>query len=165
MTFPYCHNMYKQKNCQSICAILPQFILLKCDMSNEANKFHAYSYKIKRCWHHDYTLPKCRIHYLDITAIRYHPLKRKIYDDFLFLEIFVILSGMIFVGTLPIYVIFHDMLHCFAKKICLYPKHFSLVIQTPLRWFLFLFVANIRLHLILINSFIYPRFFFLLRYL
>ena len=84
MTFPYCHNMYKQKNCQSICAILPQFILLKCDMSNEANKFHAYSYKIKRCWHHDYTLPKCRIHYLDITAIRYHPLKRKIYDDFLF---------------------------------------------------------------------------------
>ena len=84
MTFPYCHNMYKQKNCQSICAILPQFILLKCDMSNEANKFHAYSYKIKRCWHHDYTLPKYRIHYPDITAIRYHPLKRKIYDDFLF---------------------------------------------------------------------------------
>ena len=31
---------------------------------------------------------------------------------------------MIFVGTLPIYVIFLDMLHCLAKKICLYPKHF-----------------------------------------
>ena len=115
------------------CALLSKFILLKCDMSRKPEKFHAYSlcgieqYKP----HRDYSqYPNFYLFSITPQSLIWLQKTPKYWYFFYFRKYFVILSRMIFVGTLPIYVIFLDMLHCLAKKICLYPKHFSLVIQT-----------------------------------
>ena len=86
-----------------------------------------------------FTIPE--IYFLNHASIPYQSSKNAkiLIIFFIFGNISLFLSRMIFVGTLPIYVIFLDMLHCLAKKICLYPKHFSLVIQTLHRSFPFHF--------------------------
>ena len=114
---------------------------------HKTGKFHAHSLSLYQVIHNNAFLT---IHNNknSLSQSRLNPLsvfkKRQNIDNFFyFWKYFVILSRMIFVGTLPIYVIFLDMLHCLAKKICLYPKHFSLVIQTLQPFISILFLTEI----------------------
>ena len=110
-----------------------KFILLKCNMSIKPEKYFSrlLSILFSPLWNKIsfsvdlFTLTKFAFWIIPPPNPLLDFKKRQNIDNFFILgNIFVILSWMIFVGTLPIYVIFLDMLHCLAKKICLYPKHF-----------------------------------------
>ena len=96
---------------------------------HKTGKFHAsyYSLCTRNIWYMypSWLLKLNPIHYLNHASIPYQYSKNaKILIFFVFSKYFVILSWIIFVGTLPICVIFLDMLHCLIQKICLLSKTF-----------------------------------------
>ena len=107
------------------------FILLKCDMSIRVENFTP-TPSVSNIIYRIMTIQTNQIYCLNHASIPYQTSKNAkiLIIFFYFWKYFVILSWIIFVGTLPICVIFLDMLHCLIQKICLYPKHFSPVIQT-----------------------------------